>query len=495
MKMHSNEQPGPVEPQLPLQASLTPEKRSKRGRRRGKKSIKLPLAEAVLSREEHLLETEVQPNEVRLIWDREGAERPKPPAKEGPKLEKAPEKKPLPIAEQAANRPKKIKKIETPAFTEAEVETPKPKREAEESKAAKPVERSVKPAKPTAETLEVAPEELPAERDQKYQFNPDDFVDMPELAPPQQPMIEPKSQNFVNMPPRPEEIAEPSYVPLPPSTPQSYRHFFWNEPTITSPGEAMAEHSMLPSVGQRPLEQQSYASAEPTARSNAASAEPFPELLRHHETEQTPTTLAHEATMRSPALEAVPLHGMHEPQLPEFASHRRHEADHTDLPSTLMVSAEEVPAPEGLALPELMKLSKRITVDGVKLSEIFAAKRIDEASLRAVVQEYLRGGDVRRALTREIINHEKDFERDPELRHKRRAKVRSAVAHASAKTIQKTYQLGKSSKKLSRGAAHAVIDIASQTHRELEASGISIHWPSIIAIVVIYSLILILLLA
>ena len=41
---------------------------------------------------------------------------------------------------------------------------------------------------------------------------------------------------------------------------------------------------------------------------------------------------------------------------------------------------------------------------------------IGEKGLRRVVAEYLRGGDFMKALKRELLEKEKDFERDPKLR-------------------------------------------------------------------------------
>lgn len=71
---------------------------------------------------------------------------------------------------------------------------------------------------------------------------------------------------------------------------------------------------------------------------------------------------------------------------------------------------------ETLSRPELMSLSDRIIVEGNSLRQIYETHLIGEQGLRRLVQEYIRGGDVQKALQREIVEHEIDFERDPALR-------------------------------------------------------------------------------
>ena len=71
---------------------------------------------------------------------------------------------------------------------------------------------------------------------------------------------------------------------------------------------------------------------------------------------------------------------------------------------------------ETLSRPELLELSTQITVEGSSLRQIYETHLIGERGLRRLVNEYLRGGDVKKVLQREIVEHEIDFERDPALR-------------------------------------------------------------------------------
>lgn len=93
------------------------------------------------------------------------------------------------------------------------------------------------------------------------------------------------------------------------------------------------------------------------------------------------------------------------------------------------VSAEHAPAlphPEqlrgttevsGLHRREALELSKKIIIDGTSLHEQYRAKHITEPGLHHVLNEYLRGGDVRRALAQELLVKEMAYERDPFMRN------------------------------------------------------------------------------
>jgi len=179
-----------------------------------------------------------------------------------------------------------------------------------------------------------------------------------------------------------------------------------------------------------------------------------------------------------------------------------------ERPSVVVASKKEGPKPapsvkevvakhheESLQLSEAVKLAKNIRVGGVKLSEVFMAKRIDEAGLLAVVQTYMRGGDVKRKLTEEIINKEMSFERDPELRHKSSGQVNTVLANTSEHVVRKSVQLSQNSQKALRNASRSLATGAARAQYELIDSSDSSHWIGITAIVIIYSLILILILA
>ena len=65
---------------------------------------------------------------------------------------------------------------------------------------------------------------------------------------------------------------------------------------------------------------------------------------------------------------------------------------------------------------ELLRVAKEIKVGDFDLKDTFEKHLIGEKGLRRVVAEYLRGGDYKKTLRRELLEKEKDFERDPKLR-------------------------------------------------------------------------------
>jgi hypothetical protein len=65
---------------------------------------------------------------------------------------------------------------------------------------------------------------------------------------------------------------------------------------------------------------------------------------------------------------------------------------------------------------ELMMTAEKIKVEGVSLKEMTELGRLDEKSLRRVVDEFLQGGDVSRAVAKEVKEKELKYERDPTMR-------------------------------------------------------------------------------
>jgi len=65
---------------------------------------------------------------------------------------------------------------------------------------------------------------------------------------------------------------------------------------------------------------------------------------------------------------------------------------------------------------ELLVMSEQILVDGSSLRQIYESHLIGEQGLRRLVAEHLGGGDLRKALRREVVEREIDFERDPGVR-------------------------------------------------------------------------------
>lgn len=71
---------------------------------------------------------------------------------------------------------------------------------------------------------------------------------------------------------------------------------------------------------------------------------------------------------------------------------------------------------ETLNRAELLQLSEQIVVEGSSLRQIYETRLVGERGLRRLIAEHLRGGDLKKALRREIVEREIDFERDPVMR-------------------------------------------------------------------------------
>lgn len=65
---------------------------------------------------------------------------------------------------------------------------------------------------------------------------------------------------------------------------------------------------------------------------------------------------------------------------------------------------------------ELSKVAQNIKIDGTSLKQVFDSHLISEKGLRRIVSTFLRGGNIKRALNREILQRQVDFEKDPILR-------------------------------------------------------------------------------
>lgn len=91
------------------------------------------------------------------------------------------------------------------------------------------------------------------------------------------------------------------------------------------------------------------------------------------------------------------------------------------LPVSKINRAETISArkqAESMTRQQLLSVSEKITVEGTTLRKIYETQLVSEKGLRRLVAEHLRGGNVTRALKRELVEREIDFERDPILRDK-----------------------------------------------------------------------------
>jgi hypothetical protein len=65
---------------------------------------------------------------------------------------------------------------------------------------------------------------------------------------------------------------------------------------------------------------------------------------------------------------------------------------------------------------ELLAISQKIRVEGTNLRKVYETHLVGERGLRRLVSEYLRGGNIQKALRKEIVERQIDFEKDPFLR-------------------------------------------------------------------------------
>lgn len=166
---------------------------------------------------------------------------------------------------------------------------------------------------------------------------------------------------------------------------------------------------------------------------------------------------------------------------------------------------------------ELLRLSKDIKIEGISLKEIYKAKRIDEDGLRSIVSTYLAGGDVRKQLAHEVSVKEQSYERDPVLRHQQQddsgepkpetgsgrrprtvlatSDIESGAARASVgQTLGHAFGVvAASTESTARSAGRAIASSAKTAQRDLIDNSNTTDWLSITAVVVLYSIILMLL--
>lgn len=110
---------------------------------------------------------------------------------------------------------------------------------------------------------------------------------------------------------------------------------------------------------------------------------------------------------------------------------------------------------------ELLELSETVPLENTTLRQIYETHLIGEQGLRRLVGEYAAGGDVQKALRRELVEHERDFERDPILRDQ--AKAGASGSQTLSNLLRKA---GASSEAQARDEL-AVLK-ARQTHHETQ---------------------------
>lgn len=155
--------------------------------------------------------------------------------------------------------------------------------------------------------------------------------------------------------------------------------------------------------------QQGPAVIEKFVQAGAEQAKPEPVPAPWHQSERVRRTAEQLADTRQRAPEAHQLH-------------REQPAPERNLGQMMMAGAEKAPTlntekrVETLSRAELLNLSEKIIVDGSSLRQIYETHLIGERGLRRLIQEHLQGGDLKKALRREVVEREIDFERDPAMR-------------------------------------------------------------------------------
>lgn len=182
------------------------------------------------------------------------------------------------------------------------------------------------------------------------------------------------------------------------------------EAKIRKAAVAQARSGRLPTPAQR-LEQRAITPKTP-------KEQPAPEWLRNvAATHEVPKSVearkvAPEAQKIHSLPEKTPSHLGHIVVTAEAAPKRPAAPEHTFVPKAATIEKQF----ETINRAELMRLSEKIIVDGSSLRQIYESRLVGEKGLRRLVREHFRGGDLKKALRREIVEREIDFERDPILR-------------------------------------------------------------------------------
>jgi hypothetical protein len=230
--------------------------------------------------------------------------------------------------------------------------------------------------------------------------------------------------------PQPESLAELLKLQELPSLDIHPRHFY-SEPEVRQKGATQAEHDILPSMrpdgeAEKPAERpkdppkkteqhrraeapvaETHKSAA-TAEANAPAQKENPREKAEREAPQ-PATAEREEQLRA---------GEQLQQIAEQTAQRAAElADRHRSEAVAEAFREGSEANVRMDKVELLSLAESIRVEGISVSEMFRAGRLDEDGLRRVVVEFLRGHDIRKLVAEEVLRVQMKFERDPQLRN------------------------------------------------------------------------------
>lgn len=408
---------------------------------------------------------EDKPSALEAAWantDRPAAEEepaaetesePQPEAEPQPAAEEDPEPKPeapTPGPPVLPEQPAAEAPVEEPPAPPAAEQT------AEESAA-------VEPETPPAPPAEIAPIEAEPEPEPQTEAEPQPVAkEDPEPKPEVNPEPQPESPAAVEEEPAP----EPETPPEPPAEVAPVEAEPEPEPDVQAETEpAGPEPEAEPEVEEEP-----EVPVE-TGHEGELNIEHPEESAAEAENENQPESPA--ATEEEPAYAPEPATEAEAEDGPEQASAEAAEAtetveeddvreDEAEQPKpSVMASGGEAPAPavtapelnrssraaeakmdvesapkgpstdqrlETLTRDQLLEMAEKVSIDGKSLRHAYEARVIGEKGLRRLLEEYERGGDMREALKREILEHQIDFERDPAMRDLAVASGKSGVA-------------------------------------------------------------------
>jgi hypothetical protein len=142
---------------------------------------------------------------------------------------------------------------------------------------------------------------------------------------------------------------------------------------------------------------------------------------------------------------------------------------------------------------ELLEVSKKIIIEGESLKQIYDRHLIGEKGLRRLVREYLRGKDIRKAVKREMVERQIDFERDPILRD--RPHDNSSSSNSSSSTPDQVLDglITQAAAKLSNAKPQSTFTQPQQQSSQSKSNGSGKVSP--LSDMIIYGIITVLILA
>lgn len=155
-------------------------------------------------------------------------------------------------------------------------------------------------------------------------------------------------------------------------------------------------------------------------------------------------TVIEQSSPRPIAMEANQLHGKQrtrehigqviiKAEIPQVISHTAKPEKLDNLQAKDIITEKQI---RTLNRAELMVLSDKIIIEGSSLRQIYESHLVGEKGLRRLVAEHLRGGDLQKALRREIVEREIDFERDPVMRdHAPQASSDGGAANSAIQSL------------------------------------------------------------